>query len=84
MIDRLVELSEQLPLDDQQLTPAQAYAAIRQEISNDEMLRPVLEALKVPLAGIVQCLGFGAVMPTPMFYMHLDSALSTLNNAKPA
>ncbi|KXL46223.1 MAG: hypothetical protein FE78DRAFT_31082 [Acidomyces sp. 'richmondensis'] len=83
-IDKLVELSEQLQLDDQQLTPSQAYAAIRQEISSDEMLRPVLEALKVPLAGIVQCLGFGAVMETPLFYMHLDSVLSALNLAKPA
>ena len=61
-----MELSEQLQLDDEQLTPAMAYSAIRQEVPNDGALRPVLDALKVPLSSMVQCGGFGSWMPADM------------------
>ncbi|KAK5121809.1 hypothetical protein LTR85_004684 [Meristemomyces frigidus] len=77
-IDKLVELSEQLQLDDELMTPAQAYAMIRKELPSDDLLVPVLDMLKLPLASIVECLGFGAVMPSAKFYQHLDETLQTL------
>ncbi|KAK5683766.1 hypothetical protein LTR17_027227 [Elasticomyces elasticus] len=58
-IDKLVHFSEQLDLDDEQFTPAMAYSAIKRELPSDEFLEPVLEALKIPLASVVQCSGFG-------------------------
>ncbi|KAK5147156.1 hypothetical protein LTR32_001352 [Rachicladosporium monterosium] len=70
-IDKLVHLSEQLELDDERLTPAMIYSAIRHELPGDEFLRPVLEALK--------CSGFGAYVETHVFYQYLDEALSNLN-----
>ncbi|KAK1087552.1 hypothetical protein LTR33_000995 [Friedmanniomyces endolithicus] len=78
-IDKLVHLSEQLELDDERLTPAMIYSAIRHELPGDEFLRPVLEALKVPLAMMAQCSGFGAYVETHVFYQYLDEALSNLN-----
>lgn len=80
---RLVELSEKLQLDAEQLTPAQAYSAIRESVPTDDFLCPVLEELKVPLAAFVQCSGFGAWMPTDVFYEHFDSVLQTLRFNKP-
>ncbi len=76
---RLVHLSEQLDLDDERLTPAMMYSAIRHELPGDEFLRPVLEALKVPLAMMAQCSGFGAYVEAHIFYQYLDEALSDLN-----
>ncbi|KAK5693852.1 hypothetical protein LTR17_024965 [Elasticomyces elasticus] len=58
-IDKLVHFSEQLDLDDEQLTPVMAYSAIKRELPSDEFLEPILEALKMPLASVVQCSGFG-------------------------
>ncbi|KAK0259238.1 hypothetical protein B0A54_12366 [Friedmanniomyces endolithicus] len=78
-IDKLVQLSEKLELDDERLTPAMIYSAIRHELPGDEFLRPVLEALKVPLAMMAQCSGFGAYVETHVFYQYLDEALSDLN-----
>jgi hypothetical protein len=75
----LIELSQQLQLDDEQMTPAQVYAAVREEVPTDDLLQPVLQSLKVPLASMVQCLGFGAVLPADMFYQHLDGVLQTLS-----
>lgn len=80
---RLVELSEQLPLDDEQMTPAQAYAAVRREVPKNNMLRPVLNALKAPLASLVECLGLGSVLPANAFYQHLDVVLQNLGLAEP-
>jgi hypothetical protein len=78
-----VELSEQLQLDDEQLTPAMAYSVVRQEVPGDAALQPILRALKVPLASIAQCSGFGAWMPADMFYQHLDGALIELRRTQP-
>ncbi|KAK1807217.1 hypothetical protein LTR12_018439, partial [Friedmanniomyces endolithicus] len=75
----LVHLSEQLELDDERLTPAMIYSAIRHELPGDEFLRPVLEALKVPLAMMAQCSGFGAYVERHIFYQYLDEAMSNLN-----
>lgn len=77
---RLVELSEQLELDDELMTPAQAYAMVRMELPSDDLLRPVLGKLKVRLASIVQCSGFGTVMPSVKFYQHFDDVLSCLSD----
>ncbi len=79
LLCRLVHLSEQLELDDERLTPTMIYSAIRHELPGDEFLRPVLEALKVPLAMMAQCSGFGAYVETHVFYQYLDEALSNLN-----
>lgn len=68
-------MSEQLQLDDEQITPAMAYSAVRLEVPSEKALRPVLEALKAPLAGYSQCSGFGAWIPASVFYSHLDEAL---------
>ncbi|KAK3691302.1 hypothetical protein LTR37_018708 [Vermiconidia calcicola] len=65
-IEKLVELSEMLDLDDELMTPAQAYSAIRETIPNQRYLRPSLELLKKPLASLVQCHGFGACMDAAM------------------
>lgn len=62
---RLVELSELLKLDDESMTPAQAYTAVRETVPNDKFLRPTLDALKKPLGSMVQCHGFGACMDAP-------------------
>ncbi|KAK4892951.1 hypothetical protein LTR27_008679 [Elasticomyces elasticus] len=78
-IDKLVQLSQQLDLDDEQLTPAMAYAAIKQELPSNEFLKPVLEALKIPLANLVQCSGLGAWMPATDFFQCLHVALGGLN-----
>jgi hypothetical protein len=63
---RLVELSELLELDEDFMTPAQAYTAIRNNVPNERYLRPTLEMLKKPLASLVECHGFGACMDAPM------------------
>lgn len=55
---------------------------IRMEIPSDDFLRPVLDALKVTLASLVQCFGFGAVMPSNLFFEHLDGTLQTLKVSK--
>lgn len=71
-------MSSNLPIDDEEITPAQAYSAIRDSVLNEQMLKPCLDALKLPLSGIVECRGFGTVMPTEMFWEHLHSVLETL------
>lgn len=78
MTSRLVAFSEQLQLNDEQVTPAQAYSTIRQEVPSEAFLVPVLEALKVPLGSLVQCSGFGAYMTAEMFYRHFDGALQSV------
>ena len=55
-----------LELDDESLTPAQAYSAVRQMVPKESYLRPALEALKKPLGSLTQCHGFGACMDTEM------------------
>lgn len=55
-----MELSELLELDEDSMTPAEAYSAIRQSIPTGQYLRPTLEALKKPLGDIVVCHGYGA------------------------
>ncbi|KAK5136312.1 hypothetical protein LTR08_003685 [Meristemomyces frigidus] len=76
-IDKLVELSDDLPIDDELMTPAQAYSMIRMEIPSDD-LRPVLDGLKITLASLVRCSGLGAVMPSNLFFEHLNGMLQTL------
>lgn len=49
------------------MTPAQAYAAVREVIPDDKSLRPTLEALKKPLGSLVQCHGYGACMDAGMY-----------------
>lgn len=61
-----MELSEALELDEEAMTPAQAYSAVREAVPTDKYLRPTLDALKKPLASLVQCHGFGACMDTAM------------------
>ena len=56
-----------LELDEESMTPAQAYSAVRETVPNDRFLRPALEALKKPLSSLVQCHGFGACMDTAMY-----------------
>lgn len=71
-------MSSNLPIDDEEITPAQAYSAIRDAVASEEMLKPCLNALKLPLSGIVECRGFGTVMPTDMFRQYLHTTLMTL------
>ncbi|KAK3049821.1 hypothetical protein LTR09_008997 [Extremus antarcticus] len=82
-IDKLVELSQLLELDDESLTPAQAYMAVRGNVPDERWLRPTLESLKKPLGSLVQCHGFGACMDAPMFWQHFDSAMETLKFTRP-
>jgi len=82
VLNRLVKLSEHLQLDDEQMTPAQAYSAIRESVPSGEKLKSTLEALKVPLAGLVLCSGFGAWLPADTFWRHFDSAMQTLQIAR--
>nr|POE82748.1 hypothetical protein CFP56_68152 [Quercus suber] len=58
----LVELAGRLELSDDQLTPAQAYAITRSRVPSQSLLKPVLEALVVPLAELATCCGFGTVL----------------------
>ena len=55
-----------LELDEELITPAQMYSAIRETIPNDDFLRPTLEALKKPLSSLVQCQSFGSCLETAM------------------
>ena len=64
LLYRLVELSAKLELDEELMTPAQAYSAIRETVPNESYLQPTLEALKKPLASQMECRGFGACMDT--------------------
>lgn len=73
---RLVRLAEAMKLDDELLTPAQAYAATKAKVSNPSMLKTILDRLKVSLAAISDCEGFGAIIPTVLFYQHLDAAMA--------
>ncbi|KAK5165562.1 uncharacterized protein LTR77_009091 [Saxophila tyrrhenica] len=82
-IDKLVELSELLQLDEESLTPAQAYTAVRSNIPSEKWLRPTLDSLKTPLSSLVQCHGFGACMDAPMFWQHLDAAMEKLKFTRP-
>ncbi|KAK5107637.1 hypothetical protein LTR62_000972 [Meristemomyces frigidus] len=66
-IDKLVHLSSQLELDDEQVTPAMAYATIKRELPEGTALKSVLDAMKVPLSKVVKCSGFGAWMPIETF-----------------
>lgn len=56
-----------LEIDEEFVTPAQAYAAVRETVPNDDYLRPVLEALKKPLGNLVKCFGFGAGMDSTLY-----------------
>lgn len=71
-------MSEQLPIDDSEMKPAQAYSAVREAVSDAAYVKPVMEALKVLLAPHMVCFGFGAVMPAVPFWEHLDTVLKTL------
>lgn len=71
-------MSENLPLDDEDMTPAQAYSATREAVSEDQDLKPALDALKLLLASSVGCKGLGAVLPASVFWKHLDSTLGKL------
>lgn len=64
---RLVELAGMLDLDDEFVTPAQAYSAVRNTVPNEKFLRPTLEALKQPLGAITKCQGFGAGMDAVLY-----------------
>ena len=55
-----------LELDDEIMTPAQAYSAVRETVPSDDFLRPALQTLKKPLGSLVQCHGFGACMDAAM------------------
>ena len=76
-IDRLVDLSSELNPDDELMTPAQAYSAIRKSVLTSGRLREVLSALREPLGSLVECFGFGAVMPADKFWQQLGG----INNA---
>ena len=80
---RLVVMSEQLPIDDSEMTPAQAYSAIRESVPDAAYVKPVMERLRVLLAPHMTCFGFGAVMPTVTFWEHLDAVLKTLGLEAP-
>lgn len=71
-------LSQQIPIDDSEMTPAQAYKAIQESVPDAAYVKPVMEALKVLLAPHVACFGFGAVMPAAAFWDHLDTVLKAL------
>lgn len=75
-----MKLSEDLPLDDDEMTPAQAYSAIRQNVASDADLRPTLDALKVPLGCIIECRGYGSVIPSDQFWQHLETVKSNLKS----
>lgn len=75
---RLVRMSENLPLDDEEITPAQAYSAVRGRVPNLQLIKPVLGTMKTVLAEHVSCKGFGSVMPTDLFCQHLERTLNGL------
>lgn len=76
-------MSENLPIDEEEITPAQAYSAIRDSVPSEDLLKPALDALKLPLSGIVECRGFGTVMPTDMFRQYLHTTVETLKLQSP-
>lgn len=75
-------MSENLPIKREEITPAQAYAVVKQNLPSVDLLRPVLEALKEPLGLVVTCYGFGATMPTETFERHFDTVCQTLSFTK--
>ncbi|KAF2162731.1 hypothetical protein M409DRAFT_69013 [Zasmidium cellare ATCC 36951] len=77
-IEKLITLSSNLPIDEEEITPAQAYSVIRDSVPSEGLLKPCLEALKGPLSGIVECRGFGTVMPTDVFRRYLGATLEGL------
>lgn len=72
---RLVQLSEQLDLSDDLITPAQAYAALSKDFPQAPILKRALADLKPRLAAVSHCEGLGAVIPTETFRQHLDELL---------
>ncbi|KAF2723930.1 hypothetical protein K431DRAFT_282624 [Polychaeton citri CBS 116435] len=83
-IDKLVAMSEHLQIDDEQITPSQAYSAIKDRLPNNDYLRPTLEALKEPLGSLVNCYGFGAVLSTELFWQFLDGVVQALDFTRPS
>ncbi|QIW98855.1 hypothetical protein AMS68_004373 [Peltaster fructicola] len=75
-IEKLVCLAERLELDDDFITPAQAYSAIKAQCPQPVLLRRVLATMKSALTALVQCQGFGAVMDTTKFNQCLAHALA--------
>lgn len=80
---RLVELSGKLATDDTDITPAQAYSAVREAVPNDAFLRPVLESLKQPLGRLVHCAHFGSLLSTTLFWQHFDGIVQSLQFTRP-
>lgn len=72
---RLVQLSEGLALDEDQTTPAQAYAYVKQLALSDGQLQSVLRALKPRLSAFASCQGFGATIPTSVFLEQVTIAM---------
>ena len=83
MSNRLIALSTNLPIDEEEITPAQAYSALRNSVPSERLLQPALDALKGPLGGIVECRGFGTVMPTQVFRQYLGAVLEGLGIKTP-
>ncbi|KAI6790243.1 hypothetical protein KC363_g7486 [Hortaea werneckii] len=82
-IEKLVTLSSQLPVNDDMMTPAQAYSTICLELpllsSKNSSIGRIMEALKVPLSQKVSCFGFGAALPAVDFYAVFDSAMTAMS-----
>lgn len=80
---RLIGLSIGLDLDDDQLTPAQAYAAVRDSVPGPAFVRPVLDALKGTLGGMVECRHFGSVVEAGGFWRCFEGAVEGLRFTRP-
>lgn len=78
-----MELSEGLELEEADITPAQAYSAIRDAVPSPAYVRPALETLKQPLAQLVTCVHFGSTLDTALFWQHFNATLETLRLTRP-
>ena len=63
----MVQLAGLLELDEDSMTPAQAYSAILASCPDEASLRAMLDAMKTSLGSEVTCQGFGAVMDAPKY-----------------
>lgn len=80
---RLVELSAKLAVNDTDITPAQAYSAVRQAVPSHRFLRPILQALKQPLGKVVHRTHFGSLLDATLFWEHFNVTLQSMQFTVP-
>lgn len=78
-----MELSQRLDFDDCDITPAQAYSAVREAVPDEAFLQPMLDMLKAPLGKLVRCTHFGSLLDTGLFWEHFDASMQSLKFTRP-